>query len=209
MMHFNRLNKTEWVPHGVNEELLKYSKFDERYKNWIVFFGKMNYQPNVDAVIWFIENVLPDINKNLIFGVVGAYPPKKLLKLKEKCDNIEITGFVGDPYIILKSALCVVAPMQTGGGIQNKILESMALGTVNIVSSLAAKPIGGRNAQDFIIEDNPKKIAEIINDIYNDPQKYEHIRKSSREFIRNNFTWSIYERKLLSIIDKVLSHKKS
>jgi len=207
--YFNKPDKTEWLPNGVNDKLFKYNNFKEQYKNWVVFFGKMNYQPNIDAAVWFAENVLPHLNNKLIFGIVGAFPSKKLLKIKEKYNNIEITGFVDDPYLLIKSALCVVAPMQTGGGIQNKILESMALGTINIVSSLAAKPIGGENMQDFIVEDDPKRIAEIINNIYNNPQKYEYIKNSSREFIKNNFTWSIYEQKLIIAIDNVLNSKGS
>jgi len=206
-MYFNKPSKTEWIPHGVNEKLIEYNEFDGKYKNWVVFFGKMNYQPNIDAVVWFTKNVLPHLNNDIVFAVIGAHPPKSLFELKRKYKNIEITGFVEDPYLIIKSALCVVAPMQTGGGIQNKVLESMALGTINIVSSLAAKPIGGENMRDFIVEDDPKKIADIINDIYNNPQKYEYIKKFSREFIKNNFTWSIYEQKLISVIDEVLNLK--
>jgi len=202
--YFNKPLKTIWIPNGVNEYLLNYEKTDGNYKNWVVFFGKMDYQPNIDAVMWFVKNVLTELNKNIRFGIVGAYPSKNILELKKKYENIEITGFVDDPYIILKSAICVVAPMQTGGGIQNKILEAMALGTVNIVSSLASKPIGAKDMSDFIIEDNPSKIAMIINDIYNNPHKYENIKKSAREYIKNNFTWTIYEQNLLNIIEEAL-----
>jgi glycosyltransferase involved in cell wall biosynthesis len=205
--YFNKPLKTVWIPHGVNENLLNYKNTNDKYKNWVVFFGKMDYQPNIDAVMLFVKNVLPKLNENIKFVIVGAYPTKNILELNKKYENVEITGFVDDPYIILKSALCVVAPMQTGGGIQNKILETMALGTVNIVSLLAAKPIGGENMKDFIIEDNPLKIAAIINDIYNNPHKYDDIKKSAREYIKNNFTWTIYEQNLSNIIDSILNQK--
>lgn len=112
---------------------------------------------------------------------------------------------MGSPqYEILKSSLCIVAPMQTGGGIQNKILECMALGTINIVSSLAAKPIGGVHGEHFLVMDEPKEIAQTINDIYINPQKYEHIKVKGREFIKNNFTWTIYENKVMELIEEVL-----
>jgi glycosyltransferase involved in cell wall biosynthesis len=202
--YFNKSLKTYCIPHGVNEYLLNYEKTNGNYKNWVVFFGKMDYQPNIDAVMWFVKNVSPELNKDIRFGIVGAYPPKNILELKNKYENIEITGFVDDPYIILKSAICVVAPMQTGGGIQNKVLEAMALGTVNIVSLLASKPIGAKDMSDFIVEDEPSKIAMIINDIYNNPHRYEYIKKSAREYIKNNFTWTIYEKNLLNIIEEVL-----
>jgi len=204
---FNQPSKTEWLPNGVNEALLNYEKYDHRFENYIAFFGKMDYQPNIDAVLWFVENVLPHLNRDLKFIVVGAYPKKIIQDLPKKFKNVEVTGYVGDPYLILKSCLCVVAPMQTGGGIQNKILESMALGTINIVSSLAAKPIGAEHGKHFLVCDNPEEMANIINNIYENPKHFETLKKNAREFIMNNFTWTSYEKKLLNVIENVLSHR--
>jgi glycosyltransferase involved in cell wall biosynthesis len=202
--YFNIPNKTEWIPHGVNENLLTYEKRDMKYENHIAFFGKMDYQPNIDAVLWFVENVLPYINKTVKFIVVGAYPAKAIQDLSKNFTNVEVTGFVEDPYLILKSSLCIVAPMQTGGGIQNKILECMALGTINIVSSLAAKPIGVEHGKHFLVYDDPKDIADIINKINENPKNFEYLKLNAREFIKNNFTWSIYEKRLIEIIDSVI-----
>jgi len=205
MEYFNNPDKTEWMPHGVNEELFTYDKVDEKYKNWVVFFGKMDYQPNQDAVIWFFENVLPCLNENIIFGIVGAYPTNQILRMKKKYKNVEITGFVNDPYVILKSSLCMVVPMHTGGGIQNKVLEAMALGTINIITSLAAEAIAGaQNGKEFLIIDEPIRIAQTINDIYVNSNKYEYLKANSKEFIKNNFTWSIYESKILAITAEML-----
>ncbi len=204
LAYFNLPEKTEWIPHGVNENLLIYENQDFKYKNYVAFFGKMDYQPNIDAVLWFTKNVLPYLNKNLKFVVVGAYPTKIIQDLPKKFRNVEVTGFVDDPYLILKSSLCVVAPMQTGGGIQNKILECMALGTINIVSSLAAKPIGAEHGKHFLVCDDPKEIADIINKIYEKPKDFEHLKQNARDFIKNKYTWTIYEKRLLEIIDAVL-----
>ncbi len=204
LAYFNLPEKTEWIPHGVNENLLIYENQDFKYKNYVAFFGKMDYQPNIDAVLWFTKNVIPYLNKNLKFVVVGAYPTKIIQDLPKKFRNVEVTGFVDDPYLILKSSLCVVAPMQTGGGIQNKILECMALGTINIVSSLAAKPIGAEHGKHFLVCDDPKEMADIINKIYKKPKDFEHLKQNARDFIKNNYTWTIYEKRLLEIIDAVL-----
>ncbi|MDW8464049.1 MAG: glycosyltransferase [Geminocystis sp.] len=206
---FSNPKKVFWIPHGVEERLLDYEKTDPHYKNCVVFFGKMDYQPNIDAVLWFVERVLPKLDESLAFCVLGAYPPKFLLNMQRKYKNLKVLGFVEDPYLILKSSLCVVAPMQTGGGIQNKVLQSMALGTINIVSSLASKPIGGENWEHYIVSDEPKSIAEIIHDILKNPSKYEKIKEEARNFIRNNFTWSIYEREFLKHIQEVLNAHKS
>ena len=205
--YFNLPEKTIWIPHGVNEYLLLYEKRYPKYKDFVAFFGKMDYQPNIDAVLWFVENVLPHLNRDLKFIVVGAYPKKIIQDLPKKFKNVEVTGYVKDPYLILKSCLCVVAPMQTGGGIQNKILECMALGTINIVSSLAAKPIGAEHGKHFWVCDDPKDMANLINKIYENPKNFEYLKINAREFIKNNFTWQIYEKKLLNVIDNVLNKK--
>jgi len=198
--YWSEHGKTEWIPNGVNEKLFSYNKLDSKYKNYIAFFGKMDYQPNIDAVMWFVGNVLSNLKKEIKFIVVGTKPTKEVLNLSKKYQNVEITGFVDDPYEILNSSLAIVAPMQTGGGIQNKILESMALRTINIVSSLAAKPIvGAKDKEHLLICDEPLKIANLINDIFLENSKYNNIKENAKKLIEENYTWKKYEEKLLKI----------
>jgi glycosyltransferase involved in cell wall biosynthesis len=200
MEFYKNPDKTFWLPNAIRDELLKYNKYDEKYKNWVVFFGRMKYQPNIDAVLWFINNVLPRLDENIKFAIVGSDPSKKILKLQDKYDNIIVTGFVDDPYVILRSALCVVAPMQTGGGIQNKVLEAMAVEGLVIVSSLSAKPIGAEHMKEFIVEDDPMRMASIINDVYHSPSKYITIRQNARKFIKSNFSEKVYKERLNNLI---------
>ncbi|MCX7738943.1 MAG: hypothetical protein N2Z80_05980 [Hydrogenothermaceae bacterium] len=84
MEFFNEPSKTIWNPNGVEDILFSYEKYNPEYKNYITFFGKMDYQPNIDAVLWFIKNVLPILDKDIKFCIVGAYPPKMLLNMQKK-----------------------------------------------------------------------------------------------------------------------------
>ena len=202
---FNNRQKIKFIPHGVNEDLLNYEKQNEQYKNSVCFFGKMDYQPNIDAVLWFVEKVMDKLDKNINFAIVGAKPTQRIKELEQKNASIKVTGFVDDPYEILKSCLCVIAPMQTGAGIQNKILETMALGTINIVSSLAAKPIGAEDKKDFLVIDNADEIAKCINNIFQEQKKYGYIKTNSRNFIKEHFTWSIYEQVYISEAERLLN----
>ena len=198
--YWSKFGTVTWIPNGVNEELFNYEKINPKYSNMVAFFGKMDYQPNVDAVMWFIDNVLKDIDKNLKFIIIGTKPNQNILELSKKYDNIEITGFVDDPFEILNSVLTVVAPMQTGGGIQNKILESMALGTINIVSSLGAKPIvGAEDKEHLFVCDNGSDVSKLINDIYKDKDKYEYVKNNSRNLIKKCYTWKECENTLFKI----------
>ncbi len=80
----------------------------------------------------------------------------------------------------------------------------MALGTINIISSLAAKPIGGTHGEHFLVVDNPREIAHLIQDIHNNPEKYEHMKQKSRDFMRELYTWNIFERNLLDMLNSLV-----
>lgn len=197
-------NNSRWVPHGVNKELLEYNKYDPQYSNYISFIGKMNYQPNVDAVIWFVKNVLPQLPKNLKFQIIGAYPKPQVLCLPKKNPRVEVRGYVPDPYILLKSSLCVVAPMQTGGGIQNKVLEALALGTIVITTPRPSIPVSLGKKDVILIANAPEEWVHIINDIYNNPDKYEQYKINGRRHILENFTWRKYGECVLNVIEDLL-----
>jgi glycosyltransferase involved in cell wall biosynthesis len=201
--YWSKYGKTTWIPNGVDKKLFKYKNINEEYFDCISFFGKMDYQPNIDAVLWFVKNVFIKMNNNLNFIIVGTKPTKEILDLAKKYKSIKITGFVNDPYEILQSSLCVVAPMQTGGGIQNKILESMALGTINIVSKLGAKPIiGARNNKHFFVTDDPDKILTILNILFQNSDKYIQMKKDSQNIIMNKYTWDSYENIILNSLSE-------
>ncbi|MCL1972078.1 MAG: glycosyltransferase [Endomicrobia bacterium] len=214
---FNRDERDYWqkygnarlVPHGVNEKLLTYNTYSEKYDKSVVFLGKMDYQPNIDAVKWYVKNIHGKIGSKIPFIIAGACPTHEIFKLAENNSNITVTGFVEDPFVILKSAMAVVAPMQTGSGIQNKVLEAMALGSINVITPLAAKAIvGAEDGKDFLIAGNAQEFCEKITDIADNPGKYGKIKTSSREFIAKNYTWQNYEHVYISEIERTTRNAK-
>lgn len=191
--YWKKYGNVKWLPHGVNENLFTYDKYDPNLKDAVVFIGKMDYQPNVDAAIWYLENIHRKIGEKVPFVIVGAYPTEKIMDYTKKMKNVTVTGFVDDPYVYVASSLAVIAPMQTGGGIQNKVLEGMALGKINIISSLAAAPIvDAENGKHFIVADKPEEYVEWLLKIVKDSKEYEQIGNQAREFIMEHFTWEYY-----------------
>lgn len=193
-----------WLPNGVKDHLFDYQEFDKKYKNSIVFFGAMFYQPNIDAVIWFDKYVMDHLNKDITLYIIGARPSRQIINLANKRKNIIVTGFLEDPYIILNSCFAVIAPMQNGGGIQNKILEVMGMGKINILTSYGANPIlGAKDKEHFFVEDNALAMAERINDIFVSDENCRDIGAKAKQLILDNYTWDAYEKKILAAFVKL------
>lgn len=197
------------LPNGVKEDLYNYEVV-KNPENAVAFFGKMDYPPNIDAVKWYVKNVLPFLPDGMKFYIVGGFPSKSILRLAEQHKNIEVTGFLDNPYELLNKCLAVVAPMQTGGGIQNKVLETMALGQVNILSSLAAKPVGGIHKKHFFIADTAEQHLDFIQEIYSNHMFRNEIGENARNFIEQNFSWEKNQEIIKTIVGKFFeSHSKN
>ncbi|MCD8082226.1 MAG: glycosyltransferase family 4 protein [Clostridiales bacterium] len=200
--YWKGFGRVERLPHGVNEMLFHYEKQDPKWKDAVVFIGKMDYQPNVDAAVWYMQKVHPMIAKEIPLVIVGAYPSEKVLSCARELPNVTVTGFVEDPYLYVNSAMAVVAPMQTGGGIQNKVLEGMALGKINILSSLAAKPIAGaKDGEHFLVADTPEEYVRLIREIAAKPEKYAAIGERARVLIEERYSWKRYGEMYLAGIE--------
>lgn len=208
--YWKKFGNVHLLPHGVNNKLFSYGKYDEMYRGAVSFIGKMDYQPNIDAVLWYLKNVHPLLSESVPFYIVGAYPTKEIFLEAAKNKNVFVTGFVDDPYLIIKSSMAVVAPMQTGGGIQNKVLEAMALGKTVITTTLSATPIlNARNNMEFIIANTPEEFVATINRLKNNPTMAEKIGENARTFIKENYTWNSYGLKYTTEIDNLLKIRQN
>jgi sugar transferase (PEP-CTERM/EpsH1 system associated) len=125
------------LPNGVDMNTFKAGGHDYSHGETILFTGNMDYAPNVDAVTYFVEAILPLIRAqvpNVKFVIAGQRPVAKVLELAN--DHIMVTGFVQDLAAMYNSASVVVAPLRFGAGTQNKVLEAMAMGIPVVCSNI-------------------------------------------------------------------------
>lgn len=199
--HWAKVGSTTWIPNGVANKVLDNYQPGKPSQNAVVFFGKMDYQPNVDAVVWFCNQVLPLLHKNIRFLIIGVSPSATVKKLTAQYPNVEVLGFLENPYKLMADCMAVVAPMQSGGGIQNKILESMGLGQLVITSTLGATPIkGAEDGQHLLVADDPKAMAALINTLQEAPTTFNQIKENARQLILTQYTWAQCEEKLMEIL---------
>ncbi|MEL6149269.1 MAG: glycosyltransferase, partial [Chloroflexota bacterium] len=128
--------------------------------NSLVFTGKMDYRPNVDAMLWFAEHVLPHITTrtNVHLYIVGQKPHPRLDTLRDN-SHIHITGWVEAVQPYLAAADVYVAPLRMGSGTRLKILEAMASQCAMVVTSTAAAGLTREAHENMRVADDPAQIA--------------------------------------------------
>ena len=115
----------------------------------VLFYGAMGRNANVDAAIWFIENVLPRIsNANVRFVVLGSNPQERLLKYKS--EKVIITGFVDNIVPYFESCMCMVAPLKDGAGIKVKVLEALRAGVPVLTNEIGIEGINAKDGSEYI-----------------------------------------------------------
>ena len=185
-------DKISHVNNGVDIDYFSISKpYKNPYlnENIIVFTGAMDYWANVDAVKWFVTKVFPKIkqqNKNTEFYIVGSNPAKDVLNLAQ-VDGVVVTGRVEDirPYLFYSRV--VVAPLLIARGIQNKVLEAMAMGKRIVATPQAIEGIK-ITKQAVVIADNADFFADSVSSymaVNNEPS----FMAENRDFVIHNFSW--------------------
>ena len=154
----------------------------------VVFTGAMDYWANVDAVRWFTGAVWPSVRQrvpNARFYIVGARPAPAVLALRGP--GVEVTGRVADVRPYLQHAALVVAPMQIARGIQNKVLEGMAMGRVVLTTSMGSEGLDVAAGRHLLVEDDPDAFAARAVEVL----RGEHagIGPAARALVQETYTW--------------------
>ena len=130
----------------------------------VVFTGAMDYWPNVDAVSWFAERIFPAIREAVPaaqFTIVGSRPTDAVLALARQ-PGVVVTGSVPDVRPYLAHAACAVAPLRIARGIQNKVLEAMAMARPVVVTAQAAEGIRAEAGRDFLLAQDEAGLASAV-----------------------------------------------
>jgi sugar transferase (PEP-CTERM/EpsH1 system associated) len=156
----------------------------------LVFTGMMDYRANVDAVCWFADAVLPAIrarNPDARFAIVGAKPDEKVKRLAER-PGIIVTGRVEDVRPYVAHAAVAVAPLRIARGIQNKVLEAMAMARPVVASAEAFEGIDAERGTDLAVADDGD-FADLVCRLLDNPEEAEALGARGRQRLAGHYTW--------------------
>jgi sugar transferase (PEP-CTERM/EpsH1 system associated) len=198
-------NKIVVVANGVDTTFFCPLEREKQYD--LVFTGNMGYPPNIESAEFLVNKILPAISRQfpgIRLLIAGANPHLRVMVLKS--NQVTISGWVSDIRESYASARIFIAPMQIGTGLQNKILEAMAMKIPCITSPLAFSALNAVAGKDILVAQTPQEYASHILMLLNNPAKASEIAENGYCFVQKNFNWETETNKINAIMNAPLYH---
>jgi glycosyltransferase involved in cell wall biosynthesis len=188
------LPPVEVIPNGV--DTLYFSPKTDTFvdKNTLVFSGKLSYIANEDAARFLLLEILPRIRgvcPQAKLVLAGSSPSRALCDLAARAGNVQVTGYVSDLRPHIAGASVAVCPLRIGVGVQNKVLEAMAMARPVVATSLAARVLETQNRESgaYIIADGPDAIASACVGWLQNSTRAEQAGIHARQIVEDRFRW--------------------
>jgi len=187
-----RSDKVFAVENGVDTEYFKPTQAAAAGPPSLVFTGTMDYRPNVDGVCWFVREVWPGLKRevpDLVFTIVGRDPSRTVRKLAE-VPGVRVTGAVRDVRPHLTAATAAVVPLRIARGIQNKILEAMAMGRAVVASPQAIEGLDVNVGEEVLRAESPDEWIAAVRGLLSDGGRRERLGQAARKRVVSDYSWA-------------------
>jgi glycosyltransferase involved in cell wall biosynthesis len=184
------IDNVVWGPHGVDVDRFRPRPQAEE-PDVVVMSGVMRYAPNVEAALWFAREVWPLVRARrpqARFFLVGRDPAPAVQALDGK-DGITVTGTVEDPADWIARACVCVAPIRAAAGLQNKLLEAMAMAKAVVATPVANEGIRAPAGEALLLAHAPAEFAAELVGLLGDPERRRILGAAARRFVEDKWTW--------------------
>ena len=193
------------IPNGVDHDFFKPQEREKKYD--LVFTGNMSYPPNVNAVEYLANDIMPIVWKTLpetTLYIAGATPDPKVKKAAS--ERIIVSGWLDDIRDAYAQSRVFIAPMRIGTGLQNKLLEAMSMRLPAITSPLANASLGAKPNEEILIGNNAEEMAQNIITLLTDKEKAERLAQAGYDFTNRVYDWGKATEKLEAAMQQQLNN---
>jgi len=183
---FDGAEKLMVVPNGIDNSFFEYQAKDKNYE--LVFVGNMGYLPNVEAAEFLAKEIMPKLSNEIKLIIAGARPDYRVKILAS--DRIVVTGWMEDIREAYATSKIFIAPIWSGTGQQNKILEAMAMGLPCITTGVVNNAILANPEQEILLAETANDFVHQINVLLANPDKIKDIGHNASIFVKQNYAWS-------------------
>lgn len=160
--------------------------------NHIISVGTMYWPPNVDGMLWFLQEIYPLIRQQMpgvAFDIVGARPPEEIAAYDRREIGVHVHGYVADPTPLLQNAGVMVVPLRAGSGMRVKILNAMAQGLPIVTTSMGCEGIEVVHDQHLKIADTPSEFAAAVLECLQNPHEAKRLGEAGRQLIAERYDY--------------------
>jgi glycosyltransferase involved in cell wall biosynthesis len=194
------------VPNGVDSDHFKPSA-SKSSEPILIFTGVMDYEPNVTAMNYFCSSVFPMIKKEIPDArllIVGRDPTPEVRHFEESVPGVTVTGFVDDIRDYFDESLIYVAPIKSGAGIKNKILEAWAMEKPVVATSMCCDGIDVAPGQDVLVADSAVEFAKSVINLLRDENLRRKLATNARKKVVDKYSWESQAAKFNTIYERVI-----
>ena len=176
------------VPNGVDTDFFQPLTCEKKFD--LIFTGNMAYTPNIQASEYLVRKILPELLKkhpDIRIALCGTTPSPRVCALQGK--NVIVTGWVENIRQYYAQSRIFIAPMQLGTGLQNKLLEAMAMQIPCITSPLASKPLNVVSQKEILICNDVQDYVDAVDMLLSNATLYQSIAHNGYEFVQKNYNW--------------------
>jgi len=185
-------------------DMAYFSPYQTEKKQEIVFTGNMNYPPNIDAAVFLVSEIMPLVWKKFPetrLLLAGAHPHPRVRQLAS--GKVEVSGWMDDIREAYATSQIFIAPMRLGTGLQNKLLEAMAMHIPTVTTPLASAALHAQNGKEILAGNNAQELANHLISLLKDINLRNKIADQALDFVQKNFNWE----KATANLETVLKHK--
>jgi glycosyltransferase involved in cell wall biosynthesis len=181
--------RTAIVPNAVDLEFFQPRPATVPEPSTILFFGALNYFPNTDGLLFFVQEIFPKVRAALPSArlIAVGYTPDHLRSLAGP--SIDMKGFVPDVRVELERAAAVIAPLRLGGGTRLKILEAMAMGKPVVSTPEGAEGLQVEDGRDLLLASSPETFAERLVKVLKDAALSRKLGENARKLVEERYGW--------------------
>jgi len=183
----------------LEESKLKATRFSQRYG--MVFLGHFYHTPNIDAVKWFLQDILPRVHASkhdLTFDIVGSGPSKEVWGITN--NNIHVLGYVKDLAPVFNRTRVSIVPLRYGAGVKGKIVTSLLHGVPVVTTAIGNEGLGLIHGKEALIADDAESFARCIIELHNNQALWEQIAAGGYEYLKRNFSYTRARQIILGIL---------
>jgi len=179
------------IPIAVDSDELQAIRRDKDASH-IVSIGTMYWPPNIDGMMWFLDNVLPLIwakRPKTVCDIIGARPPQQLIDYGKSHTEVNVTGYVDDTTTYLQKAGLMIVPLRAGGGMRVKILNALSQALPLVTTTLGCEGIQVEHGRHLLIADTPSEFAEAVLWLLDNPDLANKLGENGRRLIREKYDY--------------------